>query len=81
MALSLNAELWSARVAPNAQECIRRYNHIMSYNPPVPKELEMTVMDYYTLANAYDFCKDTENVVRIIDMGLKKFDNDQELLF
>ena len=27
MALSLNAELWSARVAPNAQECIRRYNH------------------------------------------------------
>lgn len=81
MALSLNAELWSARVAPNAQECIRRYNHIMSYNPPIPKELEMTVMDYYTLAKAYDFCKETENVVRIIDMGLKKFDNDPELLF
>lgn len=53
----------------------------MSYNPPIPKELEMTVMDYYTLAKAYDFCKETENVVRIIDMGLKKFDNDPELLF
>ena len=78
MVLSFDAELWTARTAPDATEVIRRYNHIISDS--MQKE-EMTSNDYYTFAMAYSYLNDTEKAINILDLGLQQFKDDPELAF
>lgn len=75
--LSLDAELWSARTAPNAVEAIKRYENIMSHK----SSYEWEKGDYLQLISAYASVNNTEKIIATINMGLNEYNDDPELLF
>ena len=75
--LSLDAELWTARTAPNATEAIKRYTHIINNG----REQEFLRDDYFQLGSAYAYYNESQKAITILNMGLDKYNDDPELLF
>ena len=74
---SMDAFLWSARTAPNAIEAIKRYENIIGHK----SSYEWEKGDYLQLISAYESVNDKEKVTNTINMGLREYNDDPELLF
>lgn len=75
--LSLDAELWTARTAPNAAEAIKRYTHIINSG----REQELFMDDYFQLGSAYAYYNENQKAINVLNTGLDKYNDDPELLF
>lgn len=75
--LSLDAELWVARTAPNAAESITIYNQIINSN----RAQELDINDFFQLYSAYQSYNETEKAINTLNLGLEKYKDNPDLLF
>ncbi len=74
--ITFEAELWAARTAPNTKEAIKRYNYVMSIN-----RINISINDYLFLCGAYKGLGEEEKAIGVLDIGLKKYIDNPDLLF